>query len=193
MIDSFVSFVVLLVIPRWWFGGDFFATKEKMWAARIAALSFPQIKSQYLTCELTWEVIDPVEGTVPPVCKKVQEIFGSVIKCFYLYIVKPIKFRDMETAVKKSKKWKYHTHFSFTSTDTKVGIKHTFQTQLYQVGVYGIWDNRSEYQGNYTPNQIVSIEKKIRQHELKGKLKDLEFGREITVTTDENGLYVEVD
>jgi len=45
---DFCFIAVLLVIPRWWFGGDFFAVKEKIWAAGAAALSFPQIKSQYL-------------------------------------------------------------------------------------------------------------------------------------------------
>jgi hypothetical protein len=32
MID-FCFIAVLLVIPRWWFGGDFFCAKKKMWAA----------------------------------------------------------------------------------------------------------------------------------------------------------------
>ena len=96
----------------------------------------------------------------------------------------------METKVKKAKKWKYHTSLRFT--DAKDESKHNFQTQLYQVGIYGIWDGQAGQQGNYTPGQIVSIEKKLKQLEIKGTIKDLEFGREITVT-DETGFFTEVD
>lgn len=96
----------------------------------------------------------------------------------------------METKVKKAKKWKYHTHFTFT--DAKDKSNHTFQTQLYKVGIYGIWDNRADAQGNYTPGQIVSIEKKMKQLEMKGTIENLEFGREITVS-DETGFFEEVE
>lgn len=45
-----------------------------------------EIKAVSITCELTWTAIDDVEGTVLPV-KIVCEIFGGVIKSFYLYIM----------------------------------------------------------------------------------------------------------
>ena len=96
----------------------------------------------------------------------------------------------METKTEKAKKWKYHTFIKFT--DAKDKSKHTFQTQLYRTGIYGIWDNQAGQQGNYTAGQMVSINKKLKQLEMKGTIEDLEFGREITVTTDEHGLYKEV-
>jgi hypothetical protein len=95
-----------------------------------------------------------------------------------------------ETKVKKSTKWKYHTYITFK--DGKDNSEHTFQTQLYRTGIYGIWDNNSGQQGNYTAGQMVSINKKLKQLEIKGTIKDVEWGREITVTTDESGLYKEV-
>jgi hypothetical protein len=96
----------------------------------------------------------------------------------------------METKVKKSKKFKYHTSFRFT--DSKDGSKHSFQTQLYKVGVYGIWDNNAGEQGGYVPSGLVKMEKKMKQLQEEGKIKDLEFGREITVS-EETGFWEEVE
>ena len=96
----------------------------------------------------------------------------------------------METKVKKSKKFKYRTSMRFT--DTEDGSKHELITQLYKVGVYGIWDNNSSSQGGYVPSQLVRIQKRFRQLQEEGKIKDLEFGREITVS-DETGFWEEVE
>jgi hypothetical protein len=96
----------------------------------------------------------------------------------------------METKTKKAKKWKYHTFIKFT--DAKDKSKHNLTTQLYKVGIYGIWDNDPAQQGNYTPGQMVSIVKKLKQLEMKGTIVDLEFGREITVS-DETGFFEEVE
>jgi len=96
----------------------------------------------------------------------------------------------METKVKKSKKFKYHTSLSFT--DSQDGIKHSFQTQLYKVGVYGIWDNNSGGQGGWVPSGIVRMEKQLIKLQDEGKIKDLEFGREIVVS-DETGFWEEVE
>ena len=99
----------------------------------------------------------------------------------------------METKVKKSKKWKYHKSFCFVVPTKDHGvIKYSFQTQLYTCGVYGIWNNDSSEQGNYTPNQLVSMEKKFKKDFEDGKINDLVFGCEITVT-DETGFYEEVN
>jgi hypothetical protein len=94
-----------------------------------------------------------------------------------------------DTKVKKAKKWKYYT--SLTFVDAKDKSKHSLLTQLYQIGVYGIWDNDPAQQGNYKPANMVSIVKKLKDLELKGKIENLEFGREITVT-EEDGFYVEM-
>jgi len=96
----------------------------------------------------------------------------------------------METKVKKTKKFKYHT--STTFTDSEDGSKHNFVTQLYKVGVYGIFDGRSECQGGYVPSQIVKMEKSWIKLQDEGKIKDLVFGREIVVS-DETGFWKEVE
>jgi len=96
----------------------------------------------------------------------------------------------METKVKKSKKYKYHTSFSFT--DSQDGSKHNFVTQLYKVGVYGIWDGQSGAQGGYVPSGLVRQEKHMKKFQEEGKIKDLVFGREIVVS-DETGFWEEVE
>ena len=90
--------------------------------------------------------------------------------------------------MKKPKTWKYHRSHSFKDEN---GIKHHFITQLYKLGVYGILDGRSEMQGNWTPGQLVSLEKKQKEAEEKGNISELEFGTSISVTTDKDGLYIE--
>lgn len=93
------------------------------------------------------------------------------------------------TKSKTKKKWKYHTSHSFKHGNTE----YSFITQLYQIGVYGIMNGRSDMQGNFTPNQIVSMEKRLRKDEEKGVISDLKFGNPITVTAQEDsGLYIEI-
>jgi len=98
-----------------------------------------------------------------------------------------------ETAVKKAKKWKYYTSLSFVVPTKEHGdVKQSLMTQLYQIGVYGIWNSNAGEQGSYTPNQLQSLVRKLKKAEEKGEIKDLEFGREITVT-DETGFFTEVE
>lgn len=96
----------------------------------------------------------------------------------------------METKVKKSKKWKYHTLHSFVHIPTNT--KTTFATQLYKIGVYSIVNNDPAMQFNLKPQDIVKVEKKLNKDLEEGVIKDLEFGREITVS-DETGFYEEMD
>jgi hypothetical protein len=100
----------------------------------------------------------------------------------------------METKVKKSKKWKYYTSLSFTfNTKEHGGIKQSYMTQLYQIGVYIIWNGNSSEQGSMTPNQMVTLTKRIKKSEESGEITDLVLGREITVTEDDKGFFVEAD
>ena len=94
----------------------------------------------------------------------------------------------MKTETKK--KWKYHISHKYVIVEGGIEVQMLFQ--LYQVSVYGIINNRSDLQGSYTPKGIMSIEKHLQKDLDKGKIRDLEFGREITVTIDDNGLFVEV-
>jgi hypothetical protein len=88
----------------------------------------------------------------------------------------------------KTKKWKYHVTHSFKDKgkETK-GI-----TQLYQIGVYMIVDNNPRLQFNITPNQMVSMERRLKKAFKEGEITDLEFGREITVIENEEGFYEEL-
>lgn len=92
------------------------------------------------------------------------------------------------TSKTRSKEFTYHTSYHYEDENGK----HSFLTQLYQVGVYGIIDGRPELQGSYKPKDIVKIEKKLKKLEEEGKIKNLDFGRKITVTTDERGLWKEI-
>jgi hypothetical protein len=96
----------------------------------------------------------------------------------------------METKVKKSKKWKYHTTHSYTLI--KGDKKMCFITQLYKIGVYGILNSDPAMQVSFTPSNMVKIEKTLHKDLCEGVIKDLEFGREIVVS-DETGFYEEVE
>jgi hypothetical protein len=88
----------------------------------------------------------------------------------------------------KQKTITYHVSHSFV--DSK-GNTITFATQLYQIGVYGIVNNNPTMQGNFTPQQIVKIEKLVNKQKENGEIKDLNFGRQIKVA-QVNGLWQEV-
>lgn len=81
------------------------------------------------------------------------------------------------------KKWKYHTSHNYKRDGQEVSAI----TQLYQVGVYMIINSDPALQFNMTPNQMVSLERKLKKSK---DITDLEFGREITVIDD--GLYKEL-
>jgi len=84
----------------------------------------------------------------------------------------------MKTATtKKQKTYSYHTSHSFIVE----GKKQTFATQLYEIGVYGIFNNDPAMQGSFTPNDIVKIEKSLNKAFEKKEITDLTFGMPITV------------
>lgn len=83
----------------------------------------------------------------------------------------------------------YHKSHKYVDLN---GNEHNFQTQLYAVGVYGILDNRSDAQGNYTPQQIKKIEKSFKKLLDNNEIKSFELGIPITVT-DESGLWKKVE
>jgi len=90
---------------------------------------------------------------------------------------------------KKSKIYQYSIWNSFKYE----GTKYSFQSQLYQIGVYAIINNDPAKQLSLTPGQIVSLEKRLRADFKSGKITDLEFSAPIRVRTDENGFWVKVD
>ena len=96
----------------------------------------------------------------------------------------------METKVKKSKKFKYHTSHSFVHIPTNT--KTMMISQLYKVGIYVIVNNDPSLQFNLKPQDIVKLEKQLNKDMEDGVIKDLEFGREIVVS-DETGFWEEVE
>jgi len=96
----------------------------------------------------------------------------------------------MTTKTKKQKTWKYPIWAKVYQGD-KVVV--SMMTQLYQIGVYGIMNNNPSQQGSFSPSQMVKQMKQFRPENLKeGMDLRVEFGREITVTENEDGFYVEV-
>ena len=91
-------------------------------------------------------------------------------------------------AKKKPKKYTYNVTASFNFK----GNPQNYMTQLYQLGVYIIWNFNSALQSGVTPDQMVRLKKKLQKDFEAGEITDLEFGREITVTTDEHGFYKEI-
>ena len=77
----------------------------------------------------------------------------------------------------KSKTITYPQTIKFTDN----GKEQSLITQLYEIGVYGIWNNNSRLQGGYEPNQLQSLKKKLIKAQKDGKITNLEFGRDITI------------
>lgn len=75
--------------------------------------------------------------------------------------------------------------------DAKSKQKYVLATQFYEVGIYGIWNNDSSLQQAYTPQNLVTIKKRLIKAQEKGKITDLEFGRDITLS-DESGLWKQI-
>jgi hypothetical protein len=88
-----------------------------------------------------------------------------------------------------SKKYTYHKSHSFVGMEDD---KHTFATQLYQIGVYGILDGNSSMQGNFKPAAIIKMEKNLVKLKKEGKIKSFELGVPITVS-EETGFWEEVN
>lgn len=73
----------------------------------------------------------------------------------------------------------------------KNGRQQTMVSQLYQTGIYVIYNNDSSLQGSSTPQKIRKLQEKLRKDERAGLITDLIFGSEITVSND-SGLWKEV-
>lgn len=88
----------------------------------------------------------------------------------------------------KKSRWTYHRCHSYKDGN---GEEINFQSQLYKVGVYGIFNNDPAMQIATTPAQIVILEKKLKKQEKDGKISDLVLWGEITVS-NETGFFEEV-
>lgn len=88
----------------------------------------------------------------------------------------------------KKKQWKYYASSEITHPD---GELESYQSQLYQIGVYVIFNNNSAQQVSFTPAKIQKMCKQIQKDVENGTLKAVKWGREIVVE-EVDGLYVEV-
>lgn len=95
-----------------------------------------------------------------------------------------------ETKV-KDKTWTYYVSASFDYNNGKEITNQCYATQLYQIGVYIIWNNNSSSQGNMTPNQMSTLRRKLISDEKKGTISNLQRGREIVVH-EVDGFFKEV-
>ena len=92
--------------------------------------------------------------------------------------------------MKKNKIWEYSPFVSFK--DDK-DVKHTLATQLYQTGIYMIFDNNPALQGGVSdPSPIVRFHKKLKKDAENKKITDLEFSIPIKVSTDQSGFLVKL-
>ena len=94
----------------------------------------------------------------------------------------------MNKETTKVKTWTYPIAAYFTSNN----IEYCYVTQLYQIGVYIIFNSDPNSQGSIKPSQVVTIKNRLIKDRDSGKVTNLVFGREIKVTKDSDGFYVEV-
>lgn len=83
-----------------------------------------------------------------------------------------------------TKKYTYHKYHEYV--DIESNEKVTCLTQQYYVGVYGIINNDPGLQFSWTPQNMVSTEKKLKKSEKDGKIRDLKFDFPITVQLIDN-------
>jgi len=94
---------------------------------------------------------------------------------------------------KKQKVWEYSMSHSYNVVLKDISISTTMLSQVYMVGVYVILNNDPRLQLTCTPENMISVEKKLKEAETAGKITDLVFGRRIKVIKDESGRYKEIE
>lgn len=88
----------------------------------------------------------------------------------------------------KKKQWKYYTSSEITHLD---GELESYKSQLYQIGVYVIFNGDPALQTTFKPTGMQKMCKQIQKDVENGTLKAVKWGREIVVE-EVDGLYVEV-
>lgn len=84
--------------------------------------------------------------------------------------------------------YKYHKGHKYTTED---GTEVSLNSQLYKTGVYCIINNDPEMQFGCSPRSMAKTERKLKEAEKNGEIKDLEFMVEITVK-EVDGLWEKV-
>lgn len=86
------------------------------------------------------------------------------------------------------KKFKYFVSSEITHPD---GTIEKYQSQLYQTGVYVIFNDNSAQQASFSPAKMQKMNKQMQKDLDAGELKSIQWGKEITVT-EVDGLWKEV-
>ncbi|KAA6302822.1 MAG: hypothetical protein EZS26_000992 [Candidatus Ordinivivax streblomastigis] len=89
----------------------------------------------------------------------------------------------------KTKKRKTYT-YPVSATWTENDVEKSYVTQLYQIGVYVIFNNNPAMQGNMPPSGMVKLAKALNKSEVSGEITSLIWGRKINVS-DNNGFWEE--
>ncbi|MDR3266001.1 MAG: hypothetical protein LBT24_00310 [Tannerella sp.] len=87
----------------------------------------------------------------------------------------------------KTKKRKTYS-YPISASWTEDNIERNFVTQLYQTGIYIIFNNEAAMQGSMTPQGMVKLAENLKKDEEDGEITDLSFGSKITVS-DETGFW----
>lgn len=72
------------------------------------------------------------------------------------------------------------------------GKIHTMASAVYKVGIYVIYDDNPKLQGTTTPENIRTLQNKLKKEETAGKISDLYLSPAIRVTLDANGFYIQL-
>ena len=75
-------------------------------------------------------------------------------------------------------KEKIYRSCSFVDSD---GVEHGYLAQIYQVGIYIIFDNNPRLQSSTDVKKLKAYHNKLVKMEAKGEISDLTFGGEIEV------------
>lgn len=86
------------------------------------------------------------------------------------------------------KKFKYYTSATITLPD---GSTEKYQSQLYETGVYIIFNNDTPLQSIEEPSGMQKMCKKLQKDLETGKITSINWGREITVA-QVDGFWKEV-
>jgi len=90
--------------------------------------------------------------------------------------------------MKKQKIVSYSPHHSYKFG----GKEHDMVSQVYNVGIYVIYDSDPKMQGTATPEGIRALQNKLKKAEIDKKITDLYLSPAIRVTKNADGFYIQL-
>lgn len=74
--------------------------------------------------------------------------------------------------------WTFYKSATITTPESK---EETYQSQVYQIGIYVIFNNNSSMQATFSPAQMEKMCKTMQKDLEKGIIKEIKWGPEVTV------------